>query len=60
MNQLTTLSRLLDRHSGVDGKHSTAIAGLKLFRLSAPTLPAEVSCTSLHFAWSLKARSASC
>ncbi len=42
MNQLNTLSRLLERHSGVDGRHSTAIAGLKVVRLSAPTLPAAV------------------
>src|ERR1700733_1588948 len=36
------LAALIDRHTGVDGGHSTAIPQLRLYRFSNPSEPAEV------------------
>ncbi|WZO97910.1 AraC family transcriptional regulator [Isosphaeraceae bacterium EP7] len=36
------LAELIERHTGVDGEHPTAIGGLDLFRLSAPNEPIQI------------------
>lgn len=42
MDQLSTFIALLERHTGADGSHESALPGVTLIRASAPTLPMPV------------------
>lgn len=42
MSRITTLARWIERQTGTDGTHATAVPGLTLYRLSAPTAPTDI------------------